>query len=486
VSNLPDGSPRETAEPRSLRVLIATAWLGDRRGGTELYALEVAAELLRRGHRPTIFSPALGTTADEARAAGVPVVDALAEIAEAPDVIHGQHQVETATALLHFPGTPAVFFCMSSRFWTDIPLRHPRVRRYVAYDLPTYERITLEAGVDPSLVDTVLNFVDLRKFRQRGPLPARPERALIFSNYASERSHVPVVRAACEARGIVLDVFGAESGRQTREPEKLLVEYDLVFAKARAAIEALAVGAAVIVCDFDGVGPLVSTANVDELRALNFGYRAQTEPHEVEAVLRQIDRFNPDDALAVSARIRATAGLDLAVDAIERAYRQAIAANIALPLDVELRAAADYLHWLNPYLREREQAFGWAERLLEIAEERSQRIEELTVELDDRRTRAEGLLATAEERGRLVEELTGELDRRTARGERLVETAEERGRLIEDLTGELDRRVEIIKELEQVIAERTAWAEGLLATAEARGAVISELDRALREQRATT
>src|SRR5688572_33492500 len=88
------------AEPTSLRVLIATAWLGDRRGGTELYALQVATELLRRGHRPVVFSPELGATADEARAAGIQVVDSLAEIAEAPDVIHGQHQVETATALL--------------------------------------------------------------------------------------------------------------------------------------------------------------------------------------------------------------------------------------------------------------------------------------------------------------------------------------------------------------------------------------------------
>ena len=41
------------------------------------------------------------------------------------------------------------------------------------------------------------------------------------------------------------------------------MRYDIVFAKARAAIEAMAVGAAVIVCDFDGVGPMVSTENVD-------------------------------------------------------------------------------------------------------------------------------------------------------------------------------------------------------------------------------
>src|SRR5215204_6227314 len=111
MTDAPTAGPGADADKRSLRVLIATAWLGDRRGGTELSALEVATELLRRGYRPTIFSPILGTTADEARAAGIPVVATLAEIPEAPDVIHGQHQVETATALVHFPRTQAVSFC---------------------------------------------------------------------------------------------------------------------------------------------------------------------------------------------------------------------------------------------------------------------------------------------------------------------------------------------------------------------------------------
>ena len=385
------------AEPTSLRVLIATAWLGDRRGGTELYALQVATELLRRGHRPVVFSPELGATADEARAAGIQVVDSLAEIAEAPDVIHGQHQVETATALLHFPGTPAVLFCLSARFWSEIPLRHPRVRRYVACDRPTYERITLEYRLDPTRVEMILNFVDLEKFRERPPLPVRPRRALVFSNYASERSHVPAVRAACEQRGIALDVIGAVAGQQSRQPEALLGSYDIVFAKARAAIEALAVGAAVVVCDFDGVGPMVSMANLEELRELNFGYRAQTEPHRPDVILAQIDRYDPDDARDVSRGIRATAGLDEAIDAIERNYRLALADCLAVPRDVEMRAAAEYVHWLNPYLREREQALGWTERLLEIAEERNQRIEELTAELGQRSAWADELLATAED-----------------------------------------------------------------------------------------
>ena len=45
-------------------------------------------------------------------------------------------------------------------------------------------------------------------------------------------------------------------------PEAILGDYDLVFAKARAAMEAMATGCAVILCDRVGAGPLVCRANL--------------------------------------------------------------------------------------------------------------------------------------------------------------------------------------------------------------------------------
>ena len=86
------------------------------------------------------------------------------------------------------------------------------------------------------------NFVDTARFLPRAPLPQRPRRALLFSNYANEESHLPAVRAACVAAGLELDVAGAGVGNVIDEPERVLGSYDIVFAKAKAAIEAMAVG----------------------------------------------------------------------------------------------------------------------------------------------------------------------------------------------------------------------------------------------------
>src|SRR5207253_11139176 len=100
---------------------------------------------------------------------------------------------------------------------------------------------------------------DLARFARRRPLPPRPRRALIFSNRAHEYTFIPAVRSACRRRGLELDVGGAGVGRTVDNPETLLPNYDLVFAKARCALEAMAVGSAVILCDADGLGPLVTS-----------------------------------------------------------------------------------------------------------------------------------------------------------------------------------------------------------------------------------
>jgi hypothetical protein len=88
------------------------------------------------------------------------------------------------------------------------------------------------------------NFADLSQLPPRAPLPPRPARALVFSNSAD--AHLWAVRAACERHGVPVEAIGAGVGQLAAEPAALLARYDLVFAKGRAAIEALASGAAVI------------------------------------------------------------------------------------------------------------------------------------------------------------------------------------------------------------------------------------------------
>jgi glycosyltransferase involved in cell wall biosynthesis len=334
-----------------LRVLLTNLSLCAR-SGTELYTRDVAAELLRRGHQPAVYSPLCGVVADEIRAAGVPVVDDLSQLEWSPDVIHGHHHPETMTALLAFPTAPALFVCHDREAWHDHPPRFPRLRRYVAVDENCRERFAADGVADPAAVAVIPNGVDLERFRARGPLPAQPTRALLFSNYAAEHTHLGQVRAACAAAGLTLDVIGSGVGNLCARPEEVLPGYDVVFAKARCALEALASGCAVVLCDDRGTGPLIRSASWEQLRRWNFGRRTCTQPLTADALRAELAGYDPNDAAEACRITRERAGLALTVDALVGLYHEVIAAHRAAPPAdpaEELRAVADYLRNQRPY-----------------------------------------------------------------------------------------------------------------------------------------
>jgi hypothetical protein len=305
----------------------------------------------------------------------VPVVDNLAAIGSSPDLIHGQHHVETMSALLHFPNTPAVCFCHGWLPFEETPPKHPRILRYVAVDDTCFDRLVSESGIPEDRVKVILNSVDLEQFLPRTPLPAQPARALVFSNNAKETTHTAAIREACRRRGLTVDVIGSDAGNVATRPQDVLGQYDIVFAKARCALEAMAVGSAVILCDIAGAGPMVTTRELDRLRRLNFGLRAQREKLDPDVLEREIGRYDAADAAAVSQHIRAIAGRDSAIDQIIATYEEAISEfESGGPRDHEAegRAEAAYLSELNRhYEAERSsilqsRTFVWRKRMLNL------------------------------------------------------------------------------------------------------------------------
>ena len=329
--------PREREEvPEAPRVLIATTGLTGR-GGTDLYARDLAVALLRFGWLPVVYSTQLGPVADELRRATIPVVSHLDDCLARPDIIHGQHTVETLAALSRFPQVPAVFVCHDALHWHSIPPVGPQVRAYVAVDRNCRDRMMFEHGIPEESIRVLTNSVDLQRFVQRPPLPSVPRRAVVFSNAARENTWAAPIRSACTQRGIELDVIGESSGRFVARPEETLREYDVVFAKARCALEALAVGTSVIVCDHAGFAGMVTTRNRAQWQQLNFGARTLQHPITTGRVLEALEQYDPADAAAVSQSIRSTSGSDVRTADLMALYEEILSS----PTDV---SAADVLH----------------------------------------------------------------------------------------------------------------------------------------------
>ena len=109
----------------------------------------------------------LGDVAHEIRNKTIPVIDNLEALAVPPDVIHAQHHLDTMTALLRFPGVPAVYFCHGWLPWEEAPPRFPRILKYVAVDSLCRERLVFEHAIPEERVELLLNFVDLERFKPR-------------------------------------------------------------------------------------------------------------------------------------------------------------------------------------------------------------------------------------------------------------------------------------------------------------------------------
>jgi hypothetical protein len=358
---------QEAGEPRrGLRILITNRILLTRTG-TEIYVRDLAASLLRRGHLPIVYSPHLGQTAAEIRAGTVPVVDDLAQVGAAPDIIHGHHGLETLAALLAFPGVPAVAVCHSWLGWPDAPVIFPRVARYLAVDHTCRDRLVFEHGLAEHRVQVLLNAVDLAQFQPRGPLPARPARALVFGNSAGG-SYLEAIQRACAAHEIAVDVAGLRARTVLGRPQDVLGQYDLVFAKGKAALEAAAMGAAVVVADAMGIGEMVTTGNFATLRPLNFGLRTLRRRPSVDVIAGELMRYDAADAAAVSRRVRETAGHETLVDELLDLYAEVLAEREGIVDDAgaEMRAASRYVAGLAGPLRQRELLHGMVGRLLRV------------------------------------------------------------------------------------------------------------------------
>jgi hypothetical protein len=336
-----------------LTVLIANATLATLTG-TETYVRDLALGLLRKGHSPIVYAPELGQIAQELRRATIPVVDDLKCVGTTPDIIHGNHNTELMTALLHFQNVPAVFVCHSWTDWISSPPSHARIVAYVAVDDTCHDRLVLENAIAAERVRVRLHGVDLERFRPRAPLPKRPARALVFSNNANQWTHLDAVREACNRAGIELEVVGSGVNASNPNPERLLADYDLVFAKARCALEALAVGTAVVLCDAVGGGPLVTSSDLNRLQRLNFGIRALSEKVDPDRLLDEIARYDPADAAEVSRRIRSSSDLAIVVDDAVALYYEVIeefgGRSPSEPTEENL-AVAEYLRWLTLAMR---------------------------------------------------------------------------------------------------------------------------------------
>lgn len=306
-----------------MNVLITNIWLRNY-AGTEVFVRDLAIALNRRGIHVEVYSPELGKAAEDIHQAGIPIVNDPLALKKTPDIIHAHHFVPTMDALTRFPNTPALYFLHDRTHPADTPPRFSRIMHYVAVDYNCLDRLIIDNGIAPEDTSVLYNWVDTSRFPLRSHFSDRPRRALVFSNCARSDNWFQEIQKACKQMEIPLDGVGKDLGNPVRFPEDILVDYDIVFAKAKAAMEALATGAFVIACDFMGLGGAVTEKNFDHFRKYNFGMKTLTQPHDAALMVEEMEKYDPSTAETLALRIREEAAFDAYLDRLLTLYHQQI------------------------------------------------------------------------------------------------------------------------------------------------------------------
>jgi hypothetical protein len=257
-------------------------------GGTETHLVTVGVELLRLGHEVTVYSPELGPFTDHAQERGLDVVDELRELPADCDVVFAQDGIVVYDLAERYPRAVTVFRVCGDVYDFQTPPQVEGVVDLVLVLSDRYARFAEACSVKAPLLRLRLP-IDVQRLVPLGTIREHPRRAVILGNYPDR---VQVVREVWERCGVEVEQVGGV-GQQRYDLAEALASADIVVAKSRAALDAMACGRAVYVYDMFGGDGWVTPEAYPALEADHFAGQATDRvigPAELE---RDLADYHP-------------------------------------------------------------------------------------------------------------------------------------------------------------------------------------------------
>lgn len=239
--------------------------------GSELWTEEVAKALSGLGLEVLVHTGGVGPVSERMRASGIDVTMSADEVrAFAPDIAHVNHFAAAAGMLNELNGRAAVVNMVHGLLPRPGMPGLRGVDTYCAVGLHAKSKTCLLTGKPWSEVALIPSHYDPgRSWGQRADRANEPPpRALLFSSKTTA-DHRQKIASVLSALGFELDHVGY-GGVPASAPEQLLCNYDVVFAVARSALEALVSGAKVVLWDDGIIGPGVTSEKFWPLAVANF------------------------------------------------------------------------------------------------------------------------------------------------------------------------------------------------------------------------
>ncbi len=268
-----------------MRVVLANQGFA-RSGGTEVYLLTVAEHFQRLGHEVSIYVHEVGPFSEHARTRGVRVHNELHELPGDCDVLMTQDAVVAYELADRYPDARHVFRACSDVFSLSVP---PQLRGIVDVILVLNDRFARFAGAC-AVTSEPLRLrvpIDIDRLTPLGSIRPRPRRAVMLGNYPDRHE---LVREVWGRHGVEVTVVGGS--QQRYDVAEAVADADIVVAKNRAALDAMACGRAVYVFDMFGGDGWVTPDRYAVLEADNFAGQATDRVIDATELARDLGEYD--------------------------------------------------------------------------------------------------------------------------------------------------------------------------------------------------
>lgn len=264
-------------------------------GGTEVHLVTVAEHLQRLGHEAVIYSPELGPYTDYARRRGLAVVSAPPELPAECDVVLSQDTLVAHDLAARYPRALHAFRICGDVFDFQLPPQREGVVDLVMVLSDRYARLAEGCAAKAPVVRLRIP-VDVALRTPVGAIRNRPRRAVMLGNYGYRFDWV---RSVWGEHGVEVERVGAANGaRPSYDVATALAGADIVVAKSRAALEAMACGRAVYVYDVFGGDGWVTPSVYPTLEADHFAGLATSRVIGPAELAHDLAEYDPGMGIA--------------------------------------------------------------------------------------------------------------------------------------------------------------------------------------------
>lgn len=309
------------------------------RTGSELFTLETALGLRRRGHEVAVLCSLRGPLAGWATRAGVEVGTRVGALRLVPEVMHANSRTPSRLVGQRWPELPQLAHIHGSNGFAEDEPAAVSLRRVLVMAPSMVRWMAPRWGLQRGDFAVEAGGVDLRRFALRASPGGGRRRVLLYSRYLGRREFLEDLRRAVRRAGMELDTLESVGG-QIDQPEELLPRYDLVLAAGRSAREAACCGCAVMPFFGETLDPWISPARYPLARFHSFctvPYHRRTPPARLEERLAAV---NFAEAEAVAQHTRADYDFEQTLTRLEAEFaalaaRPVLHPRVAPPRGVE-------------------------------------------------------------------------------------------------------------------------------------------------------